>query len=311
MDPCPSPSPEGSLHAGPPAGALAWAAGLLGPGPGAPVRSVHPLSGGSHASTHLLEAAGTGRRAVLRLFPSGDDSAAREQHVLTALRGLDGFAPRLLGVDPRGDRCGAPAVLISALPGRADITPADPVAAAAALGRALARVHAVPRGRLAGFRDGMAAVRSGTGPAAAALAGHAGRLATRPRVLAHGDFWSGNVLWQAEVVTSVIDWSGAVLAPRGYDIGWCRLDLALLHGPGGAAADAFSAAYGEASGAPPVDVALWDLFALARSHRTVGTWAPNYAGLGRGDLTAGELRRRHAAWTARCLRAVSAPTDER
>jgi len=314
---------------GPPAGALAWAAELLGhgapfgepadsgkprapdgsgepEGPPAPaIRTVRALDGGSHASTHLLETASPVRRAVLRRFPPGDDAAAREASVLAALDGLDGFAPRLLGADPRGERCGAPAVLISRLDGEADISPADPDAAAAALGRALARLHAVPGSRLHGFRDGMAATRRGTGPAAAALGEReAARLAGQPRVLTHFDYWSGNVLWHGGALTGVVDWSGASLAPRGFDVGWCRLDLALLHGPDTTAAGAFSAAYRDAYGAQPPDAALWDLHALARSHRTVETWVPNYAGLGRSDLTARELRRRHTAWTERCLDAA-------
>jgi aminoglycoside phosphotransferase (APT) family kinase protein len=297
-----SPQPGGD----PSAGALAWAARCLGSGTREAVRAVRPLSGGSHASTHLLETAVAQRQAVLRRFPHGDDSAEREAKVLAVLDGLDGFAPRLLGVDPYGEQCGLPAVLITRLPGRADITPADPDAAAAALGRALARLHAVPVARLSGFRDGMTAIRSSTGPAAAALHGHAERLAAQPRVLTHYDYWSGNVLWQDGRLTGVIDWDGAGLAPRGFDVGWCRLDLALLHGPGTNTADVFSAAYRDASGVPLPDVPLWDLYTLARSHRTVETWVPNYAGLGRTDLTAAELRRRHTAWTDRCLGAVGA-----
>lgn len=295
---------DGSQPCGdPPAGTLAWAAKFFGPGA---VRAVRPLSGGSHASTHLLEAAGPEPEAVLRRFPPGDESAAREARVLTALDGLDGFAPRLLGVDPQGEQCGLPAVLISRLPGRADVTPADPEAAAAALGHALARLHAVPRARLTGFRDGMTAIRSSTGPAAAALDEHADRLAAQPRVLTHYDYWSGNVLWQHGALTGVIDWDGASLAPRGFDIGWCRFDLVLLHGPDTTTVDTFCAAYGDASGELPPDVALWDLHTLARAHRDIETWVPNYAGLGRADLTARELRRRHTEWTARCLGAVGA-----
>ncbi|WP_160145088.1 phosphotransferase family protein [Actinacidiphila yanglinensis] len=289
----------------PPAAALDWAAEAVGsPGPAHVVRR---LAGGTHAATHLL---GTGlplsgpSQVVMRCFPPGDGAAAAEARVLDALRGLDGWAPRLVAVDPDGLRCGGPAVLITLLPGRADIQPARPDRAAAALGRALALVHGVPGERLAGLRDGMAAASraaggAGGGPAGPVVSAHRHRLARQPTVLTHYDFWSGNVLWREGEPTGIVDWSGASRAPRGFDVGWCRLDLVLLHGP--ATAEAFLDAYQEAAGEEVPDMALWDLFALANSHRSVETWLPNYHDLGRTDLTAEDLRERHTGWTARCL----------
>jgi aminoglycoside phosphotransferase (APT) family kinase protein len=53
-------------------------------------------------------------------------------------------------------------------------------------------------------------------------------LATEPTVLTHNDFWSGNTVWQDGTLTGVVDWSGAALGPRAFDLGWCRLDLYLL-----------------------------------------------------------------------------------
>lgn len=66
-------------------------------------------------------------------------------------------------------------------------------------------------------------------------------------------------------------------------------------------ADVFLAAYEEARGTELRDSALWDLWTLARSHGSVETWVPNYRDLGRHDLTAAELRRRHTAWTRELL----------
>jgi hypothetical protein len=39
------------------------------------------------------------------------------------------------------------------------------------------------------------------------------------------------------------------------------------------------------------------LWAAARSCENVESWVPNYRDLGRADLTAKELRKRHTAWT--------------
>lgn len=280
---------------------LAWAGTAVGAQ--RPARVVRRLAGGSHADTHLLET-GAGR-AVLRRFPAGDDAAANEARTLTALDGLGGLAPRLLAADPDGARTGRPATLISVLPGRPDILHADPGGAAARLGRVLARLHAVPTGPLTGLRDGVAASdaaparRLDQGPAGPIVDAHAETIAAEPRVLTHFDFWAGNVMWSGGEITGVIDWSGGCLAPRGFDVGWCRLDLALLHGPRVAAA--FLGAYETAAGRPVTNVELWDLYALRSSYQTVETWVPNYRGLGRADLTTDVLRARHTSWTRECL----------
>jgi aminoglycoside phosphotransferase (APT) family kinase protein len=95
--------------------ALSWAAEVARQ----PVRVVRPLLGGTHAVTVLLEAGG--QEMVLRRYPPGDDAPAREARVLEALDGLDGWTPKPLGVDPaRG------LILITRLPGTADIRPSDP-----------------------------------------------------------------------------------------------------------------------------------------------------------------------------------------
>ena len=289
------------IESNPPAEALAWAAEVAGSL--ATARTVRRLTGGAHADTHLLRTQRPSRDMVLRRFPPGDNAAAFEARVLEALKGLDGWAPQLVDVDPGGRRFGEPAILITRLPGRADITPACPDIAAAQLGRALARIHDVPLSGLTGLRDGMAATATSSafdaGPAAPILAAHGHRLADQPQVLTHYDFWSGNVLWQEGALTGIVDWSGASRAPRGFDVSWCRLDLVLLHGPG--TAEVFLTAYQEAAGEEVHDMLLWDLFALANSHRSVETWQTNYLDLGRTDMTATNLRQRHTDWGAERL----------
>ena len=273
-------------------------------GPDATVRDTLTLFGGTHARTSLVRTADPEREFVLREFTPGDDAAAREMRVLAALDGLGGLAPRLLAGDAAGQRDslqpGGPWTLISRLPGAADITPANPAAFAGQLGEALARIHAAPR-RLAGFPSvfgrlgGSPATLSG--PAASLVAARWDALAGAPLVLTHNDFWSGNTLWQDGRLTGVVDWSGAALGPRCFDLGWCRLDLYLLFDE--SIAGVFGESYQAASGADPADVLLGDLWAAARSDRIVESWVPNYRDLGRTDLTAHVLRERHSAWTRR------------
>jgi aminoglycoside phosphotransferase (APT) family kinase protein len=277
-------------------------------GPDATVQAFHALAGGTHARTTLIRTANPEWEVVLREYPPGDDAVRREARVLRALDGLGGLAPRLLASDSAELASGGSWVLISRLPGTADITPREPAARAVQLGRALARVHQTPLHQVADLPgilqrpDGSLAGLSG--PAAGIVAANWETLASTPVGLTHYDFWSGNVVWEDEVLTGVVDWTGGSLGPPGFDTGWCRLDLYLLHGQG--IADRFLGAYQAASESVLPDPVLWDLWAVARSHEMVETWVPNYHDLGRTDLTATELRNRHTSWTEHLLAKIAA-----
>jgi aminoglycoside phosphotransferase (APT) family kinase protein len=272
-------------------------------GPDAAVSGMRALAGGTHARTWLIETVHPEREFVLREFPPGDEAAARETDVLTALGGLGGLAPQLLASDAGGTQDAVPWVIITRLPGEPDIAPARPAAAARQLGQALARIHATSPDRLSGFQNVLerpgASPAGLAGPAASVVAGNWGLLASQPATLTHYDFWSGNTVWREGALTGVVDWPGAALGPPGFDTGWCRLDLYLLHGEH--VADQFLYAYQAASGHTLPQPRLHDLWAAARSYRHVETWVPNYRDLGRTDLTAQELRARHTAWTQHLL----------
>lgn len=277
--------------------ALARAAAQAGPN--ATVQAMLPLAGGTHARTYLIQTANPRQDFILREFPPGDDAPGNEARVLSALDGLDGLAPQLLATAPGDPPPEERWILISRLPGLADITPADPSGFAWQLGETLARIHATPPGRLAGFprvlgRPGEAPGAL-SGPAASLVTASWERLTTAPSVLTHYDYWSGNTLWRDGTLTGVVDWTGAALGPRGFDVGWCRLDLYLLFDQPIAAK--FLESYQAASRAALPDPLLCDLWAAARSHHDVESWVPNYRDLGRADLTAQVLRNRHTAWT--------------
>ncbi len=272
-------------------------------GSSATIESVISLAGGQHAATWRVDTANPAQSVVVRRFPAGDPAAAHEAHVLRVLDGLDGLTPRLLGSDLAGRWSERPTVLISWLDGDADITPSDPDAWAAQLGRARARVHAMPSTGLAAlpslFESSGGSRESLTGPPAEGIRSSWSQITAAPDVLTHSDYWSGNVVWRDAALTGIVDWSGGARGPRGFDVGWCRLDLYLLFGE--PVADVFLAAYEGAIGHPLTEIDLWDGWALARSYDTVETWTPNYRPLGRADLDEQELRRRHSEWTTRVL----------
>jgi aminoglycoside phosphotransferase (APT) family kinase protein len=267
-------------------------------GPFAVVECVRRLTGGTHADTHLIRLTDPDLDVVLREFPIGDPAAENEVRVLRALNGLDGLIPRLLDNDCVAAHIHRPWLLISRLPGRAEISPSFPEVWAAQLGQILARLHATSPTRYSALPNVLEREGAGRanlhGPAAATVDGHWDQISTAPMVLTHHDFWSGNLLWNDGVVSGVVDWSGGGAGPAGLDVGWCRLDLYLLYDE--QIADVFLASY-QAAGGSVIDSWLWDLWAVARSFTIVDSWDGNYAPLGRGDLTPTELRRRHSQWT--------------
>ena len=270
-------------------------------GSSATIESVVRLEGGQHAATWKVDTASPALTVVVRQFPAGDSAGAREQRVLGVLDGLGGLAPVPLGSDLAGRWSEYPTSLISWLDGQADITPTDTDPWARQLGHALATVHATPGDRLSALPSVFD--RSGgsrellEGPAAARVRSAWSYITASPGVLTHFDYWSGNVIWRDGVLTGIVDWSGGARGPRGFDVGWCRLDLYLLFGE--RIADVFLAGYEDAIGHAVADMPLWDDWAVARSHDAVETWAPNYRPLGRADLDGDELRRRHSQWTSR------------
>lgn len=283
----------------PPAGALEQVLDLAGSP--ATIESVVRLEGGQHAATWRVLTANPALTLVLRRFPVGDSAGESEVRVLRLLDGLGGLTPLLLDSDLEGRWSGGQTTLISWLDGQADITPGDPDDWATQLGRTLAEVHAVPSDRLS-VLPSLFEGRGGTreqlaGPLAPRVRSAWPQITGASQVLTHSDYWSGNVVWREGMLVGVVDWSGAARGPRGYDVGWCRLDLFLLFDE--QLADVFLAAYEDQAGHKIADIALWDAWALARSHDIVGTWDENYRPLGRGDLDEGELRGRHATWTRR------------
>jgi len=257
----------------------------------------------SAADTWRVDTQDPALSVVVRQFPVADTAGAHEQLVLRTLDGLSGLAPKWLGGDLDARWSDHPTSVISWLDGQADITPTDPDRWAGELGRALAVVHSAPNDRLTELPsvfDRCGGSRQALdGPLATRVRSRWAQIVASAEVLTHTDFWSGNVVWRDRKLTGIVDWSGGARGPHGFDLGWCRLDLVLLFNE--EIADVFLDSYEAAMGQAVGEIVLWDRWATARSCNGVGSWAPNYAPLGRPDLDETELRRRHSQWTARLL----------
>jgi len=62
--------------------------------------------------------------------------------------------------------------------------------------------------------------------------------------LVHTDYWMGNVLWQGDKITGVIDWEMASYGDPAIDVAYCRMDMRMtgLEEASGHFLDAYQAA---------------------------------------------------------------------
>lgn len=180
---------------------------------------------------------------------TGREHVRREAVACRLLAGSGLPVPRLLASDLDGEAAGGPANLLTWRPGRVRLDPLEP-AAIAALARVAVAVHRQPvrvehRPPAFSFR----------GPARPEVPGWA----RRPRLwqraidlwsagpppapygLLHRDFHLGNLLWQGDTVTGLIDWAEVSWGPPDLDVAHLCSDFAMLHSIAGA--ESFRAAY--------------------------------------------------------------------
>ena len=301
--------------------------------PGSRPANVRRLRGGLDAAMHtvdLVDPGGARRRLVVRRpleHRPGRATAMtlRSWQTLRALEALGVPAPRPVWLDLDGAIFGTPAFVMTRLPGRGLLRPHDLEAWTRQLAEALAALHrALPAGRQIGIA-GRFDLSFLAGPEerleeefcwamqrtedAAAHADNAAVRATlqrwRPRlrrmtpVLTHGDYWAGNTLWRRGRLTGVVDWDMAAIGYPGLDVGYCRMDLAMLVGPQAAAL--FLRAYEAAAGWHIPQLFIWDLLGAARALPDPERWLPCYYDLGRTEITANDMRSRLHAFIADAL----------
>jgi len=272
------------------------------------VRVFGKFAGATTSSLHAVEVVRDGApplALVLRRYTDAQVRAEEPQYPRTeaaALRALDGawgvVAPRLVAVDETGVACDVPAVLMTRLDGRPTLTPPDVGAWVRGLAEAIAAVHRLDGAALDDVYQrwhdprGLQPPRWSRQHAAWARLIEASRdlEPTGETVLLHRDYHPGNVLWEDGAVSGIVDWPNACRGVAGLDVGHCRRDIATTHGA--ETAEAFLAAYREASGGAPD--ALCDALALLDSSagedgtRILGA----YHAYGRTDLTLDIMRAR-------------------
>jgi aminoglycoside phosphotransferase (APT) family kinase protein len=266
--------PPGLADAPPPE-ALRWVADCVGAG--ASVEAVSPLAGATSSSLHAVTVAHGGGvlELVLRRFvdagwlASEPDLAPHEASSLRKAARAGVPTPELVALDEDGSRCGVPATLTTLLPGRVELQPQDFDGWARQLAEAAAHVHAL------GADDHPWAYFPYVDPVELvpprwsefpekweqAIEVVRGPRPPSGECFIHRDYHPNNVLWRGPRLSGVVDWVNACRGAAGFDVAWCRLNLAKLRGV--AAADEFLSAYQSAAGAGFEYDPYWDLMALA------------------------------------------------
>jgi aminoglycoside phosphotransferase (APT) family kinase protein len=252
----------------PSAQTLHWVESVLGDT--ARVVAWQRMTGGIMSAVHRLTVESGGQRCllVLRQYEAAPlaDLVEKESGILRAVHGRGLAAPELLAGSADGKETdGHPSILMSRLPGRVHLTPADPEDWLGQLARMAARIHAAPVAAPA-FEpwinpDELTVPASATRPPVwRAMIATLRQRATRPaHGFIHRDFQHFNILWKRGRLTGTVDWGMASTGPPDIDVGHCRLNLAVLFGADWA--ERFRLAY-EAEAGRTVDP-WWDLHAQA------------------------------------------------
>ena len=274
------------------------------------VRAWRPQGGVSTDVTVLEIAHAGGRHEKLLLRRYGaphpgrrEPRAAQEFALLRALEQVDYPAPRPRLLDESGTLLPGALLVVTYLAGATDLIPNDPADVARQMAAQLVALHRVDWTALR--LDFLRRETGEVGPPPArldeslsegvirrALAAHGAALTRNATVLLHGDFWPGNVVWQAGRIHGVIDWEDAALGDPLADVANARLEL--LWAWGELAMDEFTSAYAAATRVHFDHLAYWDLWAALRPASKLGTW-------GLDAPTETRFRSRHAWFVAQAL----------
>ncbi|MEM9623312.1 MAG: phosphotransferase [Pseudomonadota bacterium] len=208
-------------------------------------------------------AGGRRDRTALRLTDTPLELCWRESLLLNTLHAAELPVTACHGVKREGSTTG---MLLDWLPGKPVSRPIDYVAYAEQAAELLARIHGTPipqrmRRFETGFSKRVAALRSQFPQyAAVAEALSRGMPPGQDKVLLHGDFWPGNLLFKRKELVGVVDWSDAAAGCPLADVSNARFEIRWLWGE--AAMHAFTVHYFANAPYHAQDLAQWDLVAL-------------------------------------------------
>lgn len=231
----------------PSAETLDWVAASLGRG--SRVVGHRRLTGGVNSAVHRLTVERHDARifVVLRQYPAGSVAlrTAMEKEIanLEVVAGSGLPVPTILATDVSGAATrGAPSLLMTRLPGRVHLDPAEHEAWIEAIAEFAARLHSVdlPAPTFRAWEDswitprGQFQVPVGAQEPAIWKAAFDAMESPPPEgeaVFLHCDYLPVNLLWSRGKITGLTDWNSIHRGSRAIDVGQCRRYLASLYSP--------------------------------------------------------------------------------
>ena len=125
--------------------------------------------------------------------------------------------------------------------------------------------------------------------------------------LLHADYFPGNLVWDGDAISAVIDWESAALGDPMADIATTRLDLRWAFGAG--FAELFTDRYLTMTGRSTATLAVWELVVSLRPAGMISLWAGDMVAHGRPDITADFMRTEQHAFVDSALRRLGARPD--
>jgi aminoglycoside phosphotransferase (APT) family kinase protein len=242
-----------------------------------------PLRGGVSAHVEALELAlpdGGVRCVVVRRHgaarwkPLMQDVSVLEFQLLGALREAGLPVPTPIFVDPNPDLLGSPFYVMEYVDGHPDLDPSALPSALEQMADYLSRVHGLRPDLGLPLREdpfeGALSFLEVDDPLGDALRTLRENAPPRARVLCHGDYWPGNVLWKDGRLKAVIDWEDAAVGDPVSDLAGCRLELLWKYGA--SAAEDFTAHYLARSKLDIASLPVWELYAASAGAASMGDW---------------------------------------
>ncbi len=276
---------------------LDWVARSIGQG--ARVESVRPLEGATSSSLFAVDVNLHERllKLVLRLFTNRawlaeePDLARHEANSLIKVRAAGIPTPELIAFDSGGAECSVPALLMTRLPGSVDLQPADLRSWLAQQAQALLPLHAIDAldfpWHYAPYVD-LASLKAPTWSRAPKLWEKAIDIASgtwpeAPTCFIHRDYHPVNVLFDHGRLSGIVDWVNACQGPAGFDLAWCRKNLASLYGVD--AADLLLDAYLSLTGPNSDYHPFWDVMSIVETLPVPPGVYPPWAAFGVAHLS--------------------------